>query len=70
MNKTVLEPEYFIYVNQRNNPQYPAFLKMIQADADEHHAFLKMIETDPFLQSIEDDALINLIIAEQFKNFK
>ena len=68
MNKTVLEPEYFIYVNQRDNPQYPAFLKMIQADADEYHAFLKMIETD--LQSIEDDAFIKLIIAEQFKNFE
>jgi hypothetical protein len=70
MNKTVLEPEYFIYVNERNSPQYPAFLKMIKADADEYHAFLKMIETDPSLQSIEDDAFIKLIITEQFKNFK
>ena len=70
MNKTILEPEYFIYVNERNSPQYPAFLKMIQADADEYHAFLKMIETDPYLQSIEDDDLIKLIIAEQFKNFE
>ena len=70
MNKTILEPEYFIYVNERNSPQYPAFLKMIQADADEYHGFLKMIVTDPSLQSIEDDAFIKLIIAEQFKNFK
>jgi len=43
---------------------------MIKTDADEYHAFLKMIETDPYLQSIEDDDLIKLIIAEQFKNFE
>jgi hypothetical protein len=43
---------------------------MIKTDADEYHAFLKMIETDPSLQSIEDDAFIKLIIAEQFKNFE
>jgi hypothetical protein len=43
---------------------------MIKTDADEYHAFLKMIVTDPSLQSIEDDAFMKLIIAEQFKNFK
>ena len=54
MNRTLLEPEYFIYVRsrlnniaepqyQRADPQYQAFLKMVKADDEEFRAFLKKI---------------------------
>jgi hypothetical protein len=47
MNRTLLEPEYFIYVRSRLNnmadPQYETFLKMVRADDEEFKAFLEKI---------------------------
>ncbi len=46
MNRTLLEPEYFIYVSRLNNiadPQYETFLKMVRADDEEFKAFLEKI---------------------------
>lgn len=47
MNRTLLEPEYFIYVRNRLNniadPQYVAFIKMLRADEEEYLDFLEKI---------------------------
>ena len=50
MNRSVLEPEYFIYVrciNKKGNPQYEAFIKMLKADEEEFMDFLEKITNLP-----------------------
>jgi len=45
MNRTILNPEFFIYVRcKENSSQYAAFIKMIKADPEEYQAFLDMID--------------------------
>jgi hypothetical protein len=43
MNRAVLNPEYFIHVHSRHDLQYPAFLKMVEADDKQFEAYLEMI---------------------------
>ncbi len=46
MNRTLLEPEYFIYVSssrKKGGPQYEAFIKMLKADEEEFMDFLEKI---------------------------
>ena len=50
MNRTLLEPEYFIHVsyvrsslNNMVDPQYETFLKIVRADAEEFTTFLEKI---------------------------
>ncbi len=46
MNRTLLEPEYFIYVrsgSKKGDPHYEAFIKMLKADEEEFMDFLEKI---------------------------
>ena len=46
MNRTLLEPEYFIYISssrKQGDPQYEAFIKMLKADEEEFMDFLEKI---------------------------
>ena len=59
MNRTLLEPEYFIYVsyvrsslNNMVNPQYETFLKIVRADDEEFTAFLEKIAMFDFWEKI------------------